>query len=50
MPNIIIHPEAMKEMQETYDSMKGESEETKIEILNLVWKSPVVEAFLNEKQ
>lgn len=50
MPKITLHPNTMKEMQETYDSMEGESEKTKIEILNLVWKSPVVEAFLNAKQ
>ena len=45
-----LHPTAMLEMEETYDSCKGESEENRKKLMEVIWLQPVVDEFLEIKK
>tara|TARA_B100001559_G_C16344178_1_gene549498 strand:- start:277 stop:465 length:189 start_codon:yes stop_codon:yes gene_type:complete len=44
--NLILHPATMLEMEESYDSFKGESDDNKKKLMELIWLQPVVDEFL----
>ena len=41
-----LHPTAMIEMEKTYDSFEGESEENRKKLMEVIWLQPVVDEFL----
>ena len=45
-----LHPTAMIEMEETYDSFEGESEENRKKLMEVIWLQPVVDEFLEIKK
>lgn len=45
-----LHPTAMLEMEETYDSFEGESEENRKKLMEVIWLQPVVDEFLKIKK
>ena len=40
----------MIEMEETYDSFEGESEENRKKLMEVIWLQPVVDEFLKIKK
>ena len=40
----------MIEMEETYDSFEGESEENRKKLMEVIWLQPVVDEFLEIKK
>ena len=47
---LLLHPTAMVEMEETYDSFEGESEENRKKLMEVIWLQPVVDEFLKIKK
>ena len=45
-----LHPTAMIEMEQTYDSFEGESEENRKNLMEVIWLQPVVDEFLEIKK